>query len=333
AELQQESKRNASQLGYLRDLQDKTPDPERAKKIATLEASINDAKDKFEDFSKWEQPLRNRIAHIDGSSQRPVNRALSNIATNWMANQRMSKLGRVALTHFASLPSKSAEARYWGIPFARRFSSLFSGMTSGAEGSAKREALNATLAGLENRLGHMMAMYDVADAPHGRLAQWESTFFRLTGVSSVTENQRGDAEAMFAAHLGGKRGLTWDKIGAKEQRVLQGFGLGEAEWKALAGVEWSKFGDRTYLTPSDALKLSDDQVRAYLKETEFAKLTRGEPTADDIAKAREDLATTLAAAYTDRAGYAIPMPSSRIRARMFQKAFEPGTPINTALRL
>ena len=27
---------------------------------------------------------------------------------------------------------------------------------------------------------------------------------------------------------------------AKEQRVLQGFGIGEAEWKALKGVEWSK---------------------------------------------------------------------------------------------
>ena len=37
--------------------------------------------------------------------------------------------------------------------------------------------------------------------------------------------------------------------------MLQGFGLGEAEWKALHGVEWSKVGDRTYLFPSDALKL------------------------------------------------------------------------------
>jgi hypothetical protein len=88
---------------------------------------------------------------------------------------------------------------------------------------------------------------------------------------AVIDNQRGDFEAMAAAHLGSKRDLrTGSAIGRKEQRVLQGFGIGEAEWKALHGVEWTKIGDRTYLLPSDALKLSDDQVRAYLKEAKAA---------------------------------------------------------------
>ncbi len=333
AQIQQESRGNSTKLGTLKDLQAASATPERAEAIAKLEEAIAASKEKFEDFSKWDQALRNRFAQIDGSSQKPVNRTLSNIGANWMAVQRMAKLGRVALTHFASLPSKALEARYWGIPFARRYGSLFSGLTQGMEGSAKREALDATLVAFENRLGHMMAMYDVADAPGGRLAQWESMFFKLTGVSSVVDNQRGDAEAMFASHLGGKRGQDWAAIGSKEQRVLQGFGIGEAEWKALHGVEWSKFGDRTYLTPSDALKLSDDQVKAYLKETEFSRLGRGEPTADDIAKGREDLASTLAASYSDRAGFAIPMPSARIRAILFGKNFEPGTGLNTALKL
>ena len=333
ATLQQESKRGATRLGILKDLQASSATPERAKEITGLESNLAANKGKFENFSSWDQALRNRFAQIDGSAMRPVNRTLANVASNWMAVQRMAKLGRVALTHFASLPTKAMEARYWGIPFARRYSSLFGGLTRGVEGSAKREALDATLVAFENRLGHMMSMYDVADAPAGRLAQWETTFFKLTGVSSVIDNQRGDAEAMFASHLGGKRDLDWAKIGPKEQRVLQGFGIGEAEWKALKGVEWSKFGDRTYLTPSDALKLSDDQVKAYLKETEFSTLGRGEPTIDDIAKAREDLATTLAAAYSDRAGFAIPMPSARIRAILFGKNFEPGTALNIALKL
>ncbi|HLY80679.1 MAG TPA: hypothetical protein VKQ70_14960, partial [Caulobacteraceae bacterium] len=338
--LQQESRANVAKLSKLQDLQAAAPTPERAAQIAELEKAIALTGDHFRDFEKWSNPkqiwgspLGNRFAQIDGSAQRPVNRPLANIASNWMAIQRMAKLGRVAFTHFASLPSKALEARYWGIPFARRYASLFSGITQGAEGSVKRQALDATLVAFENRLGHMMAMYDVADAPSGRLAQWESLFFKLTGVSSVVDNQRGDAEAMFASHIGGKRDQAWADIGPKEQRVLQGFGIGEAEWKALHGVEWSKFGDRTYLTPSDALKLSDDQVKAYLKDTEFSKLGRAEPTADDIGKARQDLATTLAAAYSDRAGFAIPQPSARIRAMLFGKNFEPGTAINTALRL
>ena len=330
--LQQESRDNSVKLGFLKEQAGTKPTPEQAAEIADLEKKIKERAGAFEDFSVWDQPLRNRFAQIDGSSQRPINRTLSNLMANWMALQRMAKLGRVALTHLASLPTKAAEARYWGIPFAERYSSLFRGLTQGLEGSAKRDALDATLVAFENRLGHMMAIYDVADAPHGFLSQWETTFFRLTGVSSVIDNQRGDAEAMFASHIGGKRGQDWAEIGPKEQRVLQGFGLGEAEWKALHGVEWSKFGDRTYLTPSDALKLSDDQVRAYLKEAKGTELGRAEPIADDIAKARQDLAQQLATAYSDRAGFAIPMPSARIRAMMFGKNFSPGTGMNAALK-
>jgi hypothetical protein len=191
-------------------------------------------------------------------------------------------------------------SRSRGIPFAERFGSLFRGLTQGAEGSDKRQALDNTLVALENRLGHMMAMYDVADAPSGLIGKMEGIFFKLTGVSSVIDNQRGDAEAMFASHIGGKRDQAWADIGPKEQRVLQGFGIGEAEWKALHGVEWTKVGDKTYLFPNDALKLSDDQVKAYIDEARpmGQGLTAGP---EDIAKAREDLALQIATTYTDRA--------------------------------
>jgi hypothetical protein len=54
---------------------------------------------------------------------------------------------------------------------------------------------------------------------------------------------------------------------------------------------------------------------------------------EDIDKAREDLALQLATTYTDRAGYAVQMPGARVRAMLFGKNFQPGTPINTALRL
>ena len=307
--------------------------------IAELRGKVDESVAKFQDFEAFTgkdtvfgSAAHNRFAQIDGTSQKPVNRTMANVASGWMAIQRMAKLGRVALTHFASLPTKAMEARYWGIPFAERYRSLIRGLTQGTDGSVKRQALDATLVAFENRLGHMMSMYDVADAPAGALAKWETTFFKLTGVSSVIDNQRGDAEAMFASHIGAKRGQAWADVGRKEQRVLKGFGIGEAEWKALHGVEWSKLGDRTYLFPADAMKLSDDQIRAYVKEARPGGIAERANDVD-VAKAREDLALQLAAAYSDRAGFAVPMPSARIRAMLFQKAFEPGTGLNTALRL
>jgi hypothetical protein len=172
ATMQARSSSLATKLGMLNDAQAPAPTPERAADIAKLQAEADEAVGAFRDFTAWDQALRNRFAQIDGSSQRPVSRTQAMLANNWMAIQRMAKLGRVALTHFASLPTKAMEARYWGIPFAERYASLFSGLTQGAEGSAKRQALDATLVAFENRLGHMMAMYDVADAPAGFLAKW-----------------------------------------------------------------------------------------------------------------------------------------------------------------
>lgn len=303
-----------------------------APQMDALRAEIATKSAEFEKFKNWQVALDNRFAQIDGTSQKPVNRTASNVVAGIMSVQRTSKLGNLFATHFASLPSKSMEARYWGIPFARRFASLFEGLSPGARGSGRREAIDATLVGFEHRLGHIMNAYDVADAPAGFLTQAEETFFKLTGVNAVIDNQRGDFEAMAAAHIGGKRDVAWGDIGRDEQRVLRGFGIGEAEWKALHGVDWTKPGDgRTYLMPSDALKLSDDQVKAYLKDA--PRLDRAEPNADDLAQAREQLALQLAAAYTDRSGYAIPMPSARTRAILFGKNYEQGTPLNLALKL
>jgi hypothetical protein len=344
ATLQAESKSALTSISALETALGSPSADEAAKakisaEIAELKARVDKVVAKFQDFQRFTgkdkifgSPAHNRFAQIDGTSQKPVSRTMANVTSNWMAIQRMAKLGRVYFTHFASLVTKAAEAKYWGIGLAERYSRLFSGMTQGLEGSVKRQALDATLIAFENRLGHMMAMYDVADAPAGFLAKWETTFFKLTGVSSVVDNQRGDAEAMFASHLGAKRDQTWADVGPKEQRVLKGFGIAEPEWKALHGVEWSKLGDRTYLFPADAMKLSDDQVKAYLAEK--GAFGRFSPPGDaDIAKAREDLALQIAAAYSDRAGYAIPMPSARIRAMLFQNAFEPGTGLNIALKL
>jgi hypothetical protein len=337
ATLQAESKSLTSRISA-REVAFSSPnadDAAKAKLGAELEAlrkASAASSGQLEDFNNGQVWLDNRFAQIDGTSMKPVNRTAANTIANIMAFQRLSKLGNLFATHFASLPSKTAEARYWGIPFARRYASLFEGFTQGAEGSDKRAALDATLVAAEHDIGHLMSAYDVADAPAGWITKAEATFFQLTGVNAVIDNQRGGAEAMFAHHVGSRRGQAWSDIGHKEQRVLQGFGIGEPEWKALSGVEWSGIGERTFLFPSDALKLSDDQVRAYIAEAHppGTGMTVNEA---DIAKVREDLALQLATAYTDRAGYAIPMPSARIRAILFGKNFEPGSTLNMALKL
>ena len=69
----------------------------------------------------------------------------------------------------------------------------------------------------------MMAMYDVADAPSGLIGKMEGDLLQADRRLTVIDNQRGDAEAMFASHIGSKRGQAWADIGSKEQRVLRRF--------------------------------------------------------------------------------------------------------------
>jgi hypothetical protein len=336
--LEKEAGRLTSKIGALEQAFNSPAADSQAKtkiegQMAELRGQAEAANKSFSDFKDWQLKLDNRFAQIDGTSMKPVNRAMANTVANIMSVQRMSKLGNIFATHLASLPTKAAEARVWGIPFAKRYASLFRGFTQGAEGSAKRQALELTLVGAENRLGHIMNAYDVADAPAGWMTRHEATFFKLTGVSSVIDNQRGDFEAMAAHHLGTKRGLDWADIGKSEQRVLGGFGIGESEWKALHGVDWTTIDGKTMLFPSDAMKLSDDQVAAYLKDARPREFAREMPSAEDIAKGREDLALQLATTFSDRGGYAIPMPSARIRAMLFGKHYEPGTGWNMAKKL
>lgn len=327
---QAEARNATEKLSKLQGPDSDVNSPAVKSQIAEFEAQARLAGDKFLDFQKWDQPLRNRFAQIDGSASRPVNKLAVNLANGEMAIQRTSKLGRVALTHFASLPTKSQEARHWGISFGERYASLFRGLTRGAAGSEKRQVLEHFMVANNARLGHMMAIYDVADAPRGFLAKWEARFFRLTGVSRLLDNQQGDAQAMFAAHIGSKRGLDWAQIGPKEQRVLQGFGLGEPEWKALHGVDWTEIGGRRYLMPTDAKKLSDDQIREYMAS--LPRRTGKSISADEVAKTRDDLALQLATAYSDRSRYAMNIPDARLRASLYRNT-KPGDNLNTAMRL
>ncbi len=208
---------------------------------------------------------------------KPVDRTWANVGADIMSVQRISKLGNIFATHFASLPRKRWRRAIGASRLRSGIPRCFEASLQGAEGTAKRDAIDATLVGFENRLGHIMNAYDVADAPAGFLTQVEEHFFKLTGVNAVIDNQRGDFEAMAArtCRIKARARLGQDR----PQRAARAAGLRRRRERMarFKGVEWSKLGDgRTYLFPSDALKLSDGQVKAYLKRRPHARAHRAE---------------------------------------------------------
>jgi hypothetical protein len=181
-----------------------------------------------------------------------------------MAVQRLAKLG---LTPFAMLQDNvtiSRELARQGMGFLERNSSLFSGYFQGAEGSAKREVAELLHTGILGRLRGVTARFDVADARAGTMAKLENTFFKITGITAMTENKRADAERMMAS--------TWASSAARLRRARRRRDAHAAELRhrrsrmgaaAQGRLERDRGRDLSDARRRD--KALDADVQAYLK--------------------------------------------------------------------
>lgn len=276
-------------------------------------------------------PLWNRFNQLDGSNNRPVNKLAAKVTANWMVWERISMLGRVLFTHIAGLPAKSSEIRYWGAGLKDQYGGYFSHMVEGGE---DRKELNQALwTGADSSISGMVLPYDVADSPSGALSRIQDVFFRYSGnVSRVLENQRNGSEEVMSRLLGMKRGQDYAELGPERSRILKMFGIEGPEWKALNQVDWTEGRTGTHLTPSDALKLSDDQVKSYLADRPVQFQGALGITDQMVDKSRQDLAMSLATMYGERGRYAMFLPSVKGKAILF-RGTQAGTPENLALRL
>ncbi|WP_439392322.1 hypothetical protein ACRQ5Q_22255 [Bradyrhizobium sp. PMVTL-01] len=291
-------------------------------------------------IDKRENALKNRFAVVSGEADRPIANTWAGIVNGVMAVQRLSKLG---FTPFAMLQDNatiSRELSRHGLDFVERNTSLFSGYFQGVEGSAKAEVADLLHTGILGRLRGVTARFDISDARAGTLAKMENWFFKWTGMTAMTENKRADAERMMAYALGKNRAKEFGELGADETRMLQAFGIDEAEWKLLKTVGWNEIEGQTYLTPDVARRLSDEDVEAYAK----SKASVGEQASSVMLRLaghlpqgandriRQDLALKLWSYFSERGQFAVLEPGAREKAILFQGT-QAGSPLNVALRL
>jgi hypothetical protein len=290
-------------------------------------------------IDKRESALKNRFAVVSGEADRPIANVWSGIVNGIMAVQRLSKLG---FTPFAMLQDNimiSRELSRHGLNWLERNSGLLSGYFQGAEGSAKAEVADLLHTGILGRLRGVTARFDISDARAGTLAKMENYFFKITGMTAMTENKRADAERMMAYALGKRRGTEFSDLG-DESRLLQAFGIGEAEWKLLHKVGWNELEGETYLTPDVARKLSDEDLEAYMKArgsiseqaTSSVMLRMAGHVSDMNERVRQDLALKLWSYFSERGHFAVLEPGAREKAILYQGT-QSGSPLNVALRL
>lgn len=291
-------------------------------------------------IDKRENALKNRFAVVSGEADRPIANMWAGIANGVMAVQRMSKLG---FTPFAMLQDNvtiSRELSRHGLDFLERNGALLSGYFQGGEGTAKKEVAELLHTGILGRLRGVTARFDISDARAGTMAKMENTFFRITGMTAMTENKRADAERMMAYALGKKRDAAFAELGDDTTRMLQGFGIGEDEWKLLHKVDWHELEGERYLTPDIAKQLTDADVEAYLKgkgsiseqATSSVMLRMAGHTDALNDRVRQDLSLKLWSYFSERGQFAVLEPGAREKAILYQGT-QSGSPLNVALRI
>ncbi|MCK1501507.1 hypothetical protein [Bradyrhizobium sp. 188] len=284
--------------------------------------------------------LMNRFRVVSGEADRPIYNAAAGLVDGVMAVQRTAKLGFTPLAMIVDNINISRELARHGLSYLERNASVLSGYVQGAEGSAKAEVADLLHTGILGRLRGVTARFDISDARSGSLAWMENTFFKFTGITAMTENKRADAERLMAYALGKNRGKEFAALGEMETHLLQGFGIGDREWKLLHQVDWHELEGKTYLTPDIVRKIPDKALEAYANEgrpiseqaSAMALRQAGVIPGGLMDRTRDELAMKLWAYFAERGQFAVIEPGAREKAMMFRGTQRDET-LNLALRL
>jgi hypothetical protein len=306
----------------------------------TMGTPEGDKLNKWADREDNSGPLLNRFRVVSGEADRPVYNAAAGLADGIMAVQRVAKLGFTPFAMLVDNVNISRELARHGLSWLERNGSMLSGYAQGAEGGSKAELADLLHTGILGRLRGVTARFDISDARAGTLAKMENTFFKITGITAMTENKRADAERMMAYALGKNRGKDFAELGQMETHLLQGFGIGDREWKLLHEIDWHDFDGKTYLTPDIAAKIPDAAIEAYANEgrpiseqaSAMALRQAGVIPGGLMDRTRQELALKLWAYFGERGQYAVIEPGAREKAMLYQGT-QRNSPLNLALRL
>lgn len=291
-------------------------------------------------IDKRERALRVRFDVVSGEADRPIASQWAGVVNGVMAVQRVAKLGFTPFAMIQDNVNISRELARHGLSWLERNATILNGYFQGSEGSAKAEVADLLHTGILGRLRGVTARFDISDARSGSMAAMENMFFKLTGISAMTENKRADAERMMAFALGKKRDKAFADLGQMETHLLQGYGIGDKEWALLHKTDWNTIEGDTYLTPDIVQRISDDDIAAYMKErgtvgeqaTSAMMLQQTGHASTLTDRVRQDLALKLWAYFSERGQYAVLEPGAREKAILFQGT-QMNSPLNLALRL
>jgi hypothetical protein len=235
-------------------------------------------------------------------------------------DESLSKLGNVMFTHLNVGMTHAAEARHHGIGLPESYGNFLKSAVMGRGQGERREMANLLGAGADGATEHILNRFDLDNGFTGAASSLSNAFFRMTGIRYLFNAERGGFEMMMSHNLGANLDKTFGDLHPGLQNLLGGYGIEGKEWDLLRNAaERTTANGRVYLTPHDAMRISDANARAYL--------TAGghDGTAREIDALRHDLALRVNAYIDNSAQRGMVQPGAETHAILSQ-GMRPGTP-------
>ena len=268
-------------------------------------------------LTEWEKPLHNRMDELDGTSLLAKNETWALLGSIARMSQTLANMGGAILSAPSDIAFRAAEFRYQGGNLLQAYLDTPISLLRGATSSdAERNAQFRMLAaGAEGMAAKIAGRFQAGDTVPGVLSKAANLLFKIQGLTYWTDSQRAGLKVMMAQHLGEQKGKSFDQLKPELRRVLEQYGIDDADWSALRAAEWPTVNGNPYLTA----KTVDDVPNTAI------------PDGRGISEWREATALKLYAYFQDRASFGILQPGARERAILRQGTL-PGTPEGEAFR-
>lgn len=226
----------------------------------------------------------------------------------------VARLGGALLSGLSDAPNFVGEMARQGY---RCFSSLPEGMDLSARGrrtQAQRRLLSSMGVFADSMAGDIAARVSGADGP-GAMSRMQACFFKLNGQSWWTDSWRRAVGLMMAHDLALDAGTAWAGLSRRKCRIMEMYGIGDAEWDLMRRGKLAAADGRDYLTPDALEGVEDAEIAAYLQGR---GADEADLTASRIADTREDVADRLRGMLRDLINCAVLDPDAKTKTRIRQ---------------
>ena len=303
------------------------------------------------------QALANKLKNIDlaspndpvsiafqiatGRVDTPHNPTFASIASNMRGIVCLAKLGGAAISSISDIPIAASRLRVQGKGLFESYLGMLGGLFEGKTPSQKKEIAYALGAGFDGLMGDVYTRFTPEDQFSGRMTKTLNNYFKLTGLTFMTERQRQTFSLMTSAHMAQRSKSAWTDLSERYRHNLEIHGLDARLWAAVQTLEKKAADGRDYIIPQAARTLSDADVDKYMGH-EIAALKKSYAETDSQAqfqghlqaireKGRTEIEDRLARYFVDETDYAVLRPDGR--TRMWQTAgMKRGTVLGEALR-